>query len=331
MVCPICGRSDCSVSTTDKKTNELDTKPDLFYSGYCMCCGHICISRELVDEKLKFGFINKTEVLGCLRRHTIIGEQNRRVGEIPIRTVDDLREGVVIPSTPLDQVNLLIEYLAHKQKSLSELVKFDSSKDYPICFAENESDFCYIINSAYELEYIKGRGNGGSPIMDNVGRLYLTNEFLMLTPQGWEKAQQLKEQSPYSKQVFVAFHFDKSDEMKGIYNNAIAPVVSECGLEPYTTLDDEHGNSIDDVIIANIRKSRIVIADVTYASQNVYYEAGFAYGLGIPVILTCREDRSETDMKFDTSHIKHIIWKDENDFKQRLINRIEAMGLSNKK
>jgi len=281
----------------------------------------------LVNDKVETGLIDRSEFMGCLKRHSIIRELSGNSSVMRINTKNDLMEGVFLPSTPLEQVDMLIEYIASQQASLSEFVRFDSSKDYPICFAKNESDFCFIVKSAYELDYIKGRGKD-NPILDNGGRLHLSDELLMLTLQGWEKVQELKEQSPYSKQVFVAFHFDPNEIMKGIYDSAIAPAVSECGLLPYVTLDDDHGNSITDVIIAGIRKSRFVIADVTDASQNVYYEAGFAYGLGVPVILTCREDSAENDMKFDTSHIKHILWKDGEDLRIRLINRIVAMGLS---
>ena len=325
--CPICGRSDCSVNLVPVKTTESSTQPDLFFSGNCSTCGWVHVSMYLVNDKLETGLIDRSEFMGCLKRHSIIRELSGNLSIMPIRTKNDLMEGVFLPSTPLRQVDMLIEYIASQQASLSEFVRFDSSKDYPICFAKNESDFCFIVKSAYELDYIKGRGKD-NPILDNGGRLHLSDEFLMLTLQGWEKVQELKEQSPYSKQVFVAFHFDTNEIMKGIYYSAIAPAISECGLIPYVTLDDDHGNSITDVIIAGIRKSRFVIADVTDASQNVYYEAGFAYGLGIPVVLTCREDSAKNDMKFDTSHIKHILWKDGADLRIRLINRIVAMGLS---
>ena len=39
-----------------------------------------------------------------------------------------------------------------------------------------------------------------------------------------------------------------------------------------------------------IRKSKFLIADFTGQRGGVYYEAGFAYGLGLPVIWTCRKD-----------------------------------------
>lgn len=327
-ICPICDRMDCSVNIVNGVASGSDTKPDLFYSGNCSTCGWVYVSLYLVNDKVQTGIIDRSEFLGCLKRHSIVRVLSGNSSVMPIRTKTDLKEGVVLPSTPLEQVDMLIEYIASQQASLSEFVRMESSKDYPVCFAKNESDFCFIVKSAYELGYIKGRGKNDDPIMDNGGRLYLPDEFLMLTLKGWEKAQQLKEQSPYSKQVFVAFHFDPDGIMKQIFDNAIAPAVSECGLFPYVTLDDDHGNNITDVIIAGIRKSRFIIADVTDASQNVYYEAGFAYGLGIPVILTCREDSAENDMKFDTSHIKHILWKDAEDMKKRLINRIVAMGLS---
>lgn len=329
--CPICGRSDCDVNLVNHKTSDSNNQPDLFYSGNCSSCGWVYVSMNIVKDKVQIGRIDKSELLGCLRRHSLIREQTGSSSIRPILTIDDLREGVYQPSTPLEQVNMLIEYIAFKQESLSEYVSFDSSKDYPICFAKNKSDCLYILNSAFELGYIKGSSKKAKIVETNIaGGLILIQDAIQLTLQGWEKVQRLREQSPYSKQVFVAFRFDKEGSMKVIYDTAIKPAISDCGLEPYATLTDDHSNSITDIIIAGIRKSRFIVADVTGASQNVYYEAGFAYGLGMPVILCCQEDSWKDDMKFDTSHIKHIIWKDAADLKVKLFNRIQAMGLSRK-
>lgn len=270
--CPICGRSDCGVNLVNHKTSDSNNKPDLFYSGNCSSCGWVYVSMNIVKDKVQFGRIDKSELLGCLRRHALIGEQTERLEVMPIRTIEDLREGVFQPSTPLEQVDMLIEYIAFKQKTLSEFECFDSSRNYPICFARNESDFLFIIRSAYELRYIKGRGKNDNPILNNGGSLSLVNEFIQLTLSGWKKAKELKEHNPYSKQVFVAFQFDDSNSMKGIYDSAIKPAALDCGLDPYVTIDDDHGNSITDVVIADIRKSRFIIADVTGASKNVYYK-----------------------------------------------------------
>lgn len=326
--CPICGRDDCSVVYSEK--SDSGNKPELFYSGYCKTCGEVCVSVDLVDIKVLVGLIDRSEFFGYLKRHSINMEKSGKLQPKTIRTRNDLEEGVIRPSTPLDQVDMLIEYIASKQKTLSECVEVDGSKDYPVCFAKNESDFYFIIEYAYELDYIKGHRMKDNPIQHTANKLVLTDRCLMLTLKGWKRFHELQNQSPYSKQVFVAFDFKNEGRMKKIYDNAISPAISECGLIPYTTLDDEHGDSINDVILDNIRKSKFIVADVTYASQNVYYEAGFAYGLGLNVVFTCDNERAEEDMRFDTSHFKHILWKDEEDLKKKLIIRIGALRFPSK-
>jgi len=52
----------------------------------------------------------------------------------------------------------------------------------------------------------------------------------------------------------------------------------------------DHREKICDRMLAEIRRSQVVIADFTRHSQNVYFEAGFALALGRLVIWTCCED-----------------------------------------
>ena len=77
-----------------------------------------------------------------------------------------------------------------------------------------------------------------------------------------------------------------------------------------------------------------MVADLTGYRGGVYWEAGFAEGLGIPVIYTCHEKWLNTDkdlniegVHFDLNHRNMILWNEENleEFKQRLINRIGAI------
>ncbi|MFZ4580841.1 MAG: hypothetical protein ACOYOB_20860, partial [Myxococcota bacterium] len=54
----------------------------------------------------------------------------------------------------------------------------------------------------------------------------------------------------------------------------------------------------------------------------VYYEAGFAQGLGKPVIWTVREDCLR-DVHFDTRQFNHICWTDPLDLRHKLMLRIQ--------
>ncbi len=111
------------------------------------------------------------------------------------------------------------------------------------------------------------------------------------------------------------------------YVNGFARAVTVTGYKPIRIDKKEHNNKIDDEVIAEIRRSRFLIADFTCEAGKVrggvYYEAGFAQGLGIPVIWTCK-DTSISDLHFDTRQYAHIVWKDPDDLFAQLKNRIGA-------
>ena len=85
----------------------------------------------------------------------------------------------------------------------------------------------------------------------------------------------------------------------------------------------EHNGKIDDFIVAQIRRSGLLVADFTGHRGGVYFEAGFAMGLGIPVIWTCR-DSDIDELHFDTRQYNHIAWTNPQDLQERLQNRIAA-------
>lgn len=162
-----------------------------------------------------------------------------------------------------------------------------------------------------------------------IQRGFLEDQSLSLT--GLERMEELASQIINSKQAFVAMWFDPS--LNDSYENAIEPAIRDAGYEPRIIRKVEHNNKIDDEIIAEIRRSKFVIADFTcgfskdgseaIARGGVYYEAGFAQGLGLPVIWTCHEDII-SHVHFDTRQYNHIVWKDAADLKKRLYDRIRA-------
>lgn len=152
-----------------------------------------------------------------------------------------------------------------------------------------------------------------------------------LSLSGLQRMEELTSQIVKTKQAFVAMWFDSS--LNAIYEQAIEPAIREAGYDPRIIRKLEHNNKIDDEIVAEIRRSKFVIADFTcglladgsqaIARGGVYYEAGFAQGLGLPVIWTCREDIIN-HVHFDTRQYNHIVWKDAVDLKDKLLNRIRA-------
>ena len=120
---------------------------------------------------------------------------------------------------------------------------------------------------------------------------------------------QREENAMVSSQSFVAMWFHEST--REAFEKGIEPAIVGAGYKPLRIDRKEHINKIDDEIIAEIRRSRFLVADFTQgqdgARGGVYYEAGFAHGLGIPVIFTCHADYVK-DLHFDTNHYNHIVW-----------------------
>ncbi len=116
--------------------------------------------------------------------------------------------------------------------------------------------------------------------------------------------------------------------MQQALEHGIEPAIKDAGYKPLRIDQKEHINKIDDEIIAEIRRSRFLVADFTHgvdgARGGVYYEAGFAHGLNLPVIFTCREDAVE-ELHFDTEHYNHIVWTTPADLREKLTNRILAV------
>ena len=115
--------------------------------------------------------------------------------------------------------------------------------------------------------------------------------------------------------------------MDEVYENGIQPAIEATGFSAKVINRDPTVEKIDDAIIAEIRRSKFIVADFTHgddgARGGVYFEAGFAMGLGIPVIFTCRGDMI-TKVHFDTRQYNHIVWNDLDELRRRSEERIRA-------
>lgn len=145
-----------------------------------------------------------------------------------------------------------------------------------------------------------------------------------ILPAGWARLEESRKVNVNSAQCFVAMWFHES--MNAIYDEAIAKAIYDAGYRPHRVDRREHNEKIDDEIIAQIRRSRFIVADFTEHRGGVYYEAGFAKGLGLEVIWTCRKDDID-NLHFDIRQYNCIDWETDklHEFKKRLTNRIESV------
>lgn len=95
-----------------------------------------------------------------------------------------------------------------------------------------------------------------------------------------------------SKMCFVAMKFGKGDDncdMIEFCNTIIKPAVAETGYYAEIVSDTPSDQKICDKVIADIRKAKFIIVDLTHGNQGAYYEAGFAQALNKTVIYICEK------------------------------------------
>ncbi len=130
-----------------------------------------------------------------------------------------------------------------------------------------------------------------------------------LTFNGWEKYHEILIKGSDSKISFMAMQYD--EKMIKIFREYFVPAVEETGFELRILKDVLQAGLIDNQLRVEIRKSRILLADLSHNNNGAYWEAGYAEGLGKPVIYLCEKkafDDIKTKPHFDTNHHTTIIW-----------------------
>lgn len=211
----------------------------------------------------------------------------------------------------------VLSYLRSKtlydgEKISISIDQYSSSQLWRNAYVKNNVEFFFYLDSLIESGYISCQA-----------RVDGAYSGVSLTVSGLNKAISLEEKNN-SKTCFVAMSFD--DEMFGIYESGIKPAIKETGFEPLIISEKKDipsDTTINDAILAAIKKSKFTIADFTNHKHGVYFESGYALGRGQKVIYTCRQDEIEK-AHFDTRNYPHIVWKDAEDLKKQLIDKIEV-------
>jgi len=290
----------CPVCESAIPQFEFSPHPDA-NTVHCSVCGPYVVSEQFLLSRNTNEF-RPDLVSGALREH------NLRRGPYKLLEVTDLVDSVWIPQNPIEQIDKLLLALELSAGYFGEPSTLDCYSHYSFAYAKHSDEFYSLLMNAKDMGYISATES------------YPSSRVQLL----WKGAKRLAElhtKDVNSNQAFVAMWFDPS--MDDSWIKGIKPALEDTKYKPLRIDNKEHNNKIDDEIIAAIRMSGLVIADVTGHRQGVYYEAGYAKGLGIQVIWTCAEDQIDA-AHFDTRQYSHVLWKTPEDLRKKLVSRIEA-------
>jgi nucleoside 2-deoxyribosyltransferase len=259
----------------------------------CPNCGTYLIldedRRKIVDLDYNIGavpYYKDLHILSGLARH--YHEQGKSIVEFGEHLTNYILKHAtaIIPESISDKIKMLMYNHFRERKDILNGIK----AFYPaLCFAADEYEMASLIRFAHEAGYIENE----YPYRPTFKGLQVIETYKM---------------SKTSNSVFVAMWFDNS--MDGYYN-AVKSTIDMSGFKAIKINDVRHLNDINNEIVALIKNCRFVVADLTGQRNNVYFEVGYAKGIGKPVILTCEEDDFQ-NRAFDTSTLNTILWNKEN-------------------
>jgi len=227
-----------------------------------------------------------------------------------------------LPS-PIEQSENLIIYLGDTLESFGDELNIQLFEHQALIGALNNIGFYKILEFLRLEGFIEGgaslkRGGQGDYQISIIGACSLTIG-------GWDYYKELKKGQSDSTIAFMAMKFGDA-RLDRIYNDYLKVSVKQAGFDLLRLDEKPKPGLIDNRLKSEIAKSKFIIADLTFGNNGAYWEAGYAEGLGKPVIYTCESKYfAENKTHFDTNHYLTILWDEDNmeDSMKELISTIE--------
>lgn len=279
----------------------------------CLVCGKFTISAEARSIIGDNGWKLAAYVWEQNRRGTnpvFFSSQNSINSGSPVGAVGIDAVLAAFPNTVAERLDRALLNLATVTKHLGQNISIPSEGANPTLLAQNSGEVFFIIQQFALDGFV-------------IGNTRCLPTTIQLTAKGLNRVADLQRGlfGPLSKQTFVAMSFHES--LDKVWTDGLRPGIEDCGYSPLRVDAKEHNEKICDVIIAEIRKSKFLVADFTSHRAGVYFEAGLMTGLGRPVIFTCHNDEL-SKAHFDTRQYNHISWSTPADLREKLKRRIEA-------
>ena len=176
----------------------------------------------------------------------------------------------------------------------------------------------------FSVQLIEELQERGIVKVTNVTTVFAGTAFhgVNLTLAGWERYEAEKRGEFEGNYGFIAMRFGDA-KLDPFVKDVVKPAVKEgIGYDLVDMRDVARAGVIDNIMRVRIRDSAFVIADLTHDNHGAYWEAGYAEGLGKPVIYICEKVKFDREgSHFDTNHCTTIPWSkdDPEAFKQELI------------
>ncbi len=288
MACPICKNPDATEEPTEGDLSQFA----------CPRCGLYRISRTALDD------LDSTLLRGNWNHEALLShfvgrmQTNNSVPILYFETLEQIIENETLPNVK-EQADRLVRWLGDSLPAPGQRLQIRDDTHSGLVGAVNSAGLFFVVAGLKEKGLIDSD--------DTIGASDVT-----LTFNGWQYYEDLKRGGQSGQSAFMAMQFG-NQLLDDMFEHYFRRAVAETGYQLRRLDDEPRAGLIDDRLRVEIQNSRFIIADLTYDNNGAYWEAGYAEGLGKPVIYTCESTHfTERRTHFDTNHHLTVIWNNDN-------------------
>lgn len=212
-----------------------------------------------------------------------------------------------LPNPALQAINL-IRLVGDHQSETGEGYFVDGVVVAPLVGSFNQSMFDDLLAELLKRGLI-AHAHDSMQVPNPRGVGVLSGRPLNLTFDGWERYEAERRGRESGRYGFIAMKFN-DPELERLVTDVIKPGI-KAALD-YDVVDLRNvarAGVIDNILREQIRDAAFVLVDLTHDNSGAYWEAGYAEGLGKPVIYLCERAKFDAaKTHFDTNHCNTVIW-----------------------
>ncbi len=218
----------------------------------------------------------------------------------------NILRNTILPAAT-EQLDNLVLYLGRTLTEPGQKLTLDTGTMRAPLGSKTAEGSAWVIFQAIEAGLMQGAkppagaGAHGVPVLNAT-----------LSISGWQRFAELQSAVSRSKRAFMAMQYGDA-EMDRVFFDWFKPAAKRAGYDLVKLDEEPRAGLIDDRLRLDIRTSRFLIADLSRTNRGAYWEAGYAEGLGRPVIYTCKQsifDSKDPNIRphFDTNHYLIVLW-----------------------
>ena len=280
----------------------------------CEVCGTFDVTASLVEGELSRDNTQLKSLHRAALSHLIrqTASDSQKPPRITTYTFHQFMENPALP-TPARQAINVIRLIGDKVRSSGQVVANLQPSLYAKIGAASPKMAGNIVTQLAARNWIAANARQ----MPDGAMDFLNVD---LTLDGWDQYEKERAGKVSTRVGFLALDF-KESVLNKFVAEVLKPAVKEgIGHDLVDMRDVSRAGIIDNLMREQIRDAAFVIAELTNDNAGAYWEAGYAEGLGKPVIYIC-EKAKIAKTHFDTNHCTTVPWddKDHEGFKKELI------------